>query len=168
MKLSRLGVIALVFLFVPAVSLHPQDRPRLDEPVQPHPEGDAAIDRLKSPFCPGLMLEVCPSPQAKLLRDTLQIMAGEGASADSLVTWMLGTFGEEYRAVPQTRGSGLFAWVMPPFVLLGGLLLVVVALRHFRGRRGPEVASDKTLSEEDESVLAAALEELKAAEEVPF
>jgi cytochrome c-type biogenesis protein CcmH/NrfF len=168
MKRSRIGIFTLVFLLLPVASLHSQERPHLDEPVQPNPEGDAAIARLRSPFCPGLMLEVCPSPQAKLLRDTIQIMAAEGATADSLVGWMLATYGEQYRAVPQTRGSGLFAWIMPPFALLGGLLLVVVALRHFRARREAEPAPVKALSEEDETVLAAALKELKATEEVPF
>jgi len=114
------------------------------------------------------MLEVCPSPSAKLLRDTLQVMAQGGAPADSLVSWMLANYGEEYRAVPQKRGSGLWAWIMPPLALLGGLLSVIVALRHFRARPEADPPEMKPLSEEDESILASALEELKEAEEVPF
>jgi len=168
MKHRWLSRIALFLLLVPVGGVTAQEAPRLDEPVQAHPEGDAAIDRLKSPFCPGMMLEVCPSPQAKLLRDTLQVMAHDGATTDSLVSWMLGAYGEEYRAVPQARGSGLWAWLMPPFALLSGLLMVVVALRHFRSRQTSDTVGTDPLSEEDESVLAAALEELKAAEEVPF
>jgi cytochrome c-type biogenesis protein CcmH/NrfF len=168
MKRRRISTVALVFLFLPAILVEAQEPPRLDEPVQAHPEGDAAVDRLRSPFCPGLMLEVCPSPQAKLLRDTLQLMAQGGVSADSLVNWMLATYGEEYRAVPQTRGSGLWAWVMPPLALLAGLFFVVLALRRFRARREADPPGMELLSEEDESVLAEALEELKAAEEVPF
>ena len=168
MKRSWIITVALFFLFLPAISVKAQDPPRLDEPVQATPEGDAAVDRLRSPFCPGLMLEVCPSPQAKLLRDTLQLMAQGGASADSIVSWMLATYGEEYRAVPQTRGSGLWAWLMPPLALLAGLLSVVLVLRRFRARGEADPPVVKPLSEEDESVLNSALEELKAAEEVPF
>jgi len=168
MKRSRIINVALFLLVFPAFSLEAQVPPRMDEPVQAHPEGDAAIARLRSPFCPGLMLEVCPSPQAKLLRDSIQVMAQGGVPADSLVSWMLANFGEEYRAVPQTRGSGLWAWIMPPLALLGGLFSVVVALRHFRARKEPDPSVVKELSEEDESLLASALQELKAAEEVPF
>jgi cytochrome c-type biogenesis protein CcmH len=173
MKRRRIGTAVFFFLVFTAVSLEAggleaQERPTLDEPVQAHPEGDAAIDRLRSPFCPGLMLEVCPSPQAKLLRDTIQVMAQGGATADSLVNWMLANYGEQYRAVPRTRGSGLWAWLMPPLALLGGLLAVVVALRHFRARREADPPAVRPLSEEDESVLASALQELKASEEVPF
>ncbi|MGD2124366.1 MAG: cytochrome c-type biogenesis protein CcmH, partial [Gemmatimonadota bacterium] len=152
----------------PAPDFRPQAGEGLDEPIQPHPEGDAAIHQLRSPFCPGLMLEVCPTPRAKLLRDSLQMMAWEGASADSIVDWMLASYGEEYRGVPQTSGSGLFAWLIPPFALFGGLIGVAVALRHFRRGREETPVASPALSEEDESVLAAALEELKASEEVPF
>ena len=161
------GLLAALVL-LPAVPAGAQQTPRLDEPVQPHPEGEAAIDRLRSPFCPGLMLEVCPSPQAKLLRDSLQMLAWEGASADSLVEWMLGNHGEEYRAVPQVAGSGLWAWVMPPLALLGGLIVVAMALQHFRNRAEESAGPEPEISSEDESVLEAAMDELKASEEVAF
>jgi cytochrome c-type biogenesis protein CcmH/NrfF len=168
MKSSRISMVALFFLVFLAIPLKAQESPRLDEPVQAHPEGDAAIDRLRSPYCPGLMLEVCPSPQAKLLRDTLQVMAQSGIRSDSLVNWMLANYGEQYRAVPQAKGSGLWAWLMPPLALLGGLITVVLALRHFRARREDDPPVIREMSKEDESVLASALRELKAAEEVPF
>jgi cytochrome c-type biogenesis protein CcmH len=173
MKRSLSKVVVVCLLLAPGAWAGAQQNPlpRLDEPVQPHPEGDAAIGRLLSPFCPGLMLEVCPSPQAKLLRDTLQMMAQEGASSDSLVGWMLATYGEKYRAVPRTSGSGLWAWVMPPLALVGGAVLVGVALRHFRARAravSSAPARAAPITPEDETALAAALQELKRSEEVSF
>ncbi|MFC1791149.1 cytochrome c-type biogenesis protein CcmH [Gemmatimonadota bacterium] len=168
MKRSRISGGVALFLLLPLVPAGAQQVPVLDEPIQPHPEGEAAINQLRSPFCPGLMLEVCPTAQAKLLRDSLQMMAWDGASSDSLVAWMLATHGEEYRAVPLTRGTGLFAWVMPPLALLAGLLIVALALKHFRPKREEAPVPVEDLSQEDESALAAALQELKASEEVPF
>jgi len=157
-----------LFILLPAGAVGAQETPRLDEPVQPHPEGDAAIGRLKSPFCPGMMLEVCPSPQAKLLRDSIQAMAWTGTSADSMVAWMLANHGEEYRAVPRVAGTGLWAWVMPPLALLGGVILVAMALQHFRARREAQGDTPVQISSEDESVLEEALQELKDSEEVAF
>ncbi len=168
MQRSRIGAIVVLALLASVVAAGAQETPRLDEPIQRHPEGDAAISQLRSPFCPGLMLEVCPSPQAKLLRDSMEVMAWDGASSDSIVSWFLANHGEQYRAVPLTRGSGLFAWVMPPLALLGGLVIVALALKHFRGRREDQQPVQSELSEEDESVLEEALEELKASEEVSF
>jgi cytochrome c-type biogenesis protein CcmH len=163
------GGLAL-FLLLPMASGVAQEGPKLDEPVQPHPEGDAAISRLRSPFCPGMMLEVCPSPQAKILRDSIQALAWAGEPADSLVEWMLGNYGEEYRAVPQATGSGLWAWLMPPLALLGGLIAVALALQHFRARRDAEGEgpTSEEISLEDESVLEKALKDLKDSEEVAF
>ena len=57
---------------------------------------------------------------------------------------------------------------MPPLALALGLLLVIVALRHFRAHGEPRETPVRTLTPEDESVVAEALQELKAAEEVPF
>ena len=164
---SKTGILAVaILLLVGAAS--GQQAPRLDEPVQPHPEGDAAIGRLKSPFCPGMMLEVCPSPQAKFLRDSIQAMAWSGATADSLVEWMLANHGDQYRAVPRVAGTGLWAWIMPPLALLSGFILVAMALQHFRGRRETGEETREQISSEDESVLEEALKELRDSEEVPF
>ena len=168
MKRSWNGGIIALFLLLPMVSAGAPQVTTLDEPVQAHPEGNAAIDRLRSPFCPGMMLETCPSPQAKILRDSLQAMAWEGASADSMVSWMLAGHGEEYRAVPRVAGSGLWAWLMPPLALLGGLIVVALALQHFRTRKEDSPAIPDQISSEDESVLNAALEELRESEEVAF
>ena len=161
------GIPAVSILLLAGV-VGAQQAPRLDEPVQPHPEGDAAISRLKSPFCPGMMLEVCPSPQAKFLRDSLQAMAWSGAPADSLVEWMLANHGDQYRAVPRVAGTGLWAWIMPPLALLGGFIIVAMVLQHFRVRREAQKETQAQISSEDESVLEEALKELRDSEEVPF
>jgi len=129
---------------------------------EPHPEAVEAIGRLKSPFCPGLMLEVCPSPQAAELRDTIENLARSGVASDSIVEWTLATYGEEWRAVPKTEGTGLYAWIIPPLALVLGVGAVVVALRHLRGEddgRGPEEEAE--LSDEEERRLARAMEELE-------
>lgn len=168
MRLRWQNVLLGFFLLFPVGPVLGQQVPRLDEPVQSHPDGEAAIDRLRSPYCPGMMLETCPSPQAKLLRDSLQMLAWEGASTDSLVDWMLANHGEEYRAVPQARGSGLWAWLMPPLALVGGIIIVALVLQHFRARRQEDEETPEDLSSEDESALQEALEELKRSEEVTF
>jgi len=103
-----------------------------------------------------------------MLRDTMELMAWSGMPADSVVAWMLARYGEQYRAVPLTRGSGLWAWLMPPLVLLAGIVALAMALKHLRAREEHRPLPAQDLTEEDESILAQALEELKTSEEVPF
>jgi cytochrome c-type biogenesis protein CcmH len=168
MKSWTRSVVGVLFLLTAVSAVGAQDAPVVLEPIQPHPEGDAAIKKLRSPYCPGLMLEVCPTATAKVLRDTLQAMAHAGAPSDSIVAWMLAQYGEEYRAVPRARGSGLLAWIVPPLALVGGFVLVLMALKHFRSKEEESSLPPRSLSAEEESILAEALQELKATEEVPF
>lgn len=132
--------------------------------VELHPEASEAISKLRSPFCPGFMLEVCTSSDAEELRDSLQAGALAGLSADSLVEWMIASYGEEYRALPETRGSGLLAWLVPPLALLLGLSLVVVALRRLKGPVPAGVETD-AITEDERGRLDTALAELEEMEE---
>lgn len=135
-------------------------------PVRVHPEARKAIDRLKSPFCPGLMLEVCPSPQAAEMRDSLNVLAHEGVEADSLMAMVLATYGEEWRAMPEPRGRGLLAWLVPPALLLLGVVGLIAGLRRFTG--SPATAEGPEISEEERRRLDEAMQELETEEEPLF
>ena len=100
---------------------------------QPHKEAEKAISGLLSPYCPGLMLEVCPSATAAALRDSIQALALQGRTSKELVAWMLGNHGEKYRAIPERSGAALWAWLMPPLAILFGLLSVILVVRRLRG-----------------------------------
>ncbi len=127
-----------------------------------------AIDQLKSPYCPGLMLEVCPSPGGAALRDSLAQLAEEGMTTDQIVDWVIGNHGEEYRALPKAEGRSLMAWVVPPAGALAGLVLVVFALRALKKGQVRVEPVEGSLSDEDEAKLRAAMKELDKEEEATF
>jgi len=132
-----------------------------------HPAATEAISNLRSPYCPGLMLEVCPSPQAESLRDSIQALAEAGVSARELVEWMVGNHGETYRAIPLTRGAGLWAWIGPPFALLMGVVglffLFLRVRRQMRNRPAPVPA--RKLSDAEREQVRVALQEMETLEE---
>lgn len=141
--------------------------PDSEGPHTRHPEAVKAIDRLKSPYCPGFMLEVCTSAQGAALRDSIQTMAEEGADADSIVAWVLANHGPQWLALPEPRGRGLVAWVVPGLAILVGIGLVVIALRAMRrGRPTPD--RDREISPEEEARLREAMRELEAEEQAPL
>jgi len=123
------------------------------------PGAKEAISKIRSPFCPGLMLEICPTTQAEALRDSIEAMARTGIGADSLVELVVGRYGEEYRAYPQSRGAGLLAWLAPPTALLLGLGLVVVALRHMR--EPEDSAAAEGLSDDEKRLIDEALADME-------
>lgn len=132
---------------------------------RPTQEGEEAIGSILSPFCPGLMLEQCPSAEAGALRDSIQGLAMEGWSSDEIVEWMLANHGEEYRAIPPRSGAALWAWIMPPLAILLGIGVVFAVLRHVRGPLANRTQDGRDPSPEEEARLRAALRELDAEEE---
>lgn len=152
---------------VPAEAAVAQD-PTADEPPQASPttvhrEARRAISELRSPYCPGLMLEVCPSPPAADLRDSIDVLARRGLSADSIVERVIATYGEEWRAVPRREGTGWWAWLMPPAVLLLGVLVIVIVLAR-RRRTVHTPAGRPDPSEQDADKLRRALDQLDESE----
>lgn len=168
LRLCALMAVAGIGLHAASLAAQDQVEEALRAPVVPHPVADEAISRLKSPYCPGLMLEVCTSYQGALLRDSLQAMARDGGTTDELVDWVLGRHGEEYLAYPRASGRGLLAWLVPPGGLLLGMVAVIVALRYMRDSNpAPEVVN-AALSPEEEERLKEALREMDASEEPIF
>ena len=130
-----------------------------------HSEARTAIGRLWSPYCPGMMLEVCPSPGGEMLRDSIGSMARAGLTADSIVEVIVAEYGEEYRAQPRADGIGRLAWYVPPATLLAGMVVVGVFLAR---RRGRSAVVATPLSDEDEERLRVAMSVLDSEERPDF
>lgn len=161
------GSPVLLALLLSAAPAAPQQPPRSGEALTVHPEAKVAIDGLKSPYCPGQMLEVCPSPGGALLRDSIQRMAEAGISGDSIIELVLADYGEQWRAEPTRSGTGLWAWLLPPAALMAGLGAVSVVLA--RRRREEEVATLRPdPSAADEARIREALRVLDEEEEPAF
>lgn len=163
---SRVVIPALQALVLASLLRPASSASALRSPgFQSHPEAREAISKLRSPFCPGLMLEVCPTRNAQALRDSIDSDARLGLTADSLVERVVAAYGEEYRAFPKRTGAGLLAWVMPPAGLLLGLGLVIVALRRLRGPTRAGEASAEGLTSDEQARLDAALADLEFEDE---
>jgi cytochrome c-type biogenesis protein CcmH/NrfF len=126
--------VLLVFLVLGIVSLPLSADAQSAQITRSEDTAERAIGKIRSPYCPGLMLEVCPSPEAEALRDSIRDLAGEGMAEAEIVEWMIGRHGEEWRAIPKRSGRGMFAWLLPPLFLVVGAGLLVVRLR--RDRKG--------------------------------
>jgi cytochrome c-type biogenesis protein CcmH/NrfF len=169
---TRLAIILGLLLLAPlslAAQAANEMPPDGEGPTPRHPEAQQAIDELKSPYCPGLMLEVCPSGGGMALRDSLQTMAEAGSTAEELVDWVIGNHGEHWRALPKRSGLSLvMAWMVPPFGVLLGLGLVVVALRRMRSNAPRLETREGPISDDEEARLREAMRELDAEEEATF
>ena len=133
-------------------------------PEEAQKVADQAIGRLRSPFCPGLMLEVCPSPNAEALRDTIRMAAAQGQSSKQIVEGVLARHGEQWRAVPRRSGAGLLAWLVLPFSLIAGGLFLWGRVRAMRAQGQVYAAAvGQGMTDEERARLDAALREFEHA-----
>lgn len=169
-----LALIAATVLMSNPRALHGEDPTRVWVPQTPSTDAqegrvpaaaEEAIGGLWSPFCPGQMLEVCSSGSGAAMRDSIMTQARAGMSADDIVEYWVAEFGEEYRALPEMRGAGNFAWFTPVAALLLGLL---VAGRLIPRRESPAVLAGGAIGDEDRARLEAAMAELDRQEAPDF
>jgi cytochrome c-type biogenesis protein CcmH len=138
-----IGVFLALVLLSPSIAAAQSQQVTRSEDA-----AERAIGQVRSPYCPGLMLEVCPSPEAGALRDSIRDLASQGVQEADLIEWVIARHGEEWRAVPRRSGRGIFAWLMPPLFLLLGAGFIVARLRRQRAG-GPVVAEPRAADRDD-------------------
>lgn len=85
---------------------------------------------LMSPYCPGLNLASCPSPQADSLRKAIAARYENGESPSDITTSLVEHYGAGIRGSPSLDGFGAMAFVAPVVLLIGGALLAQRWLRR--------------------------------------
>jgi cytochrome c-type biogenesis protein CcmH/NrfF len=86
-----------------------------------------------SPFCPGLTLADCPSPNAFELRGEIQRRLDRGESPQAILDELVATYGTQILSDPSDTPIGAIVWGVP-FALAAlaalGLALVVRRATH--------------------------------------
>ena len=80
----------------------------------------------------GTTLDVSHADSAERLKVIIQNKIDAGWTKSQIVDFMEGEFGREILAIPPKSGFDLVAWVVPPVLILGGLILVVGVARRSR------------------------------------
>ena len=110
-------------------------------PARAEPAGGsyahALAREIMSPFCPGLTLADCPSPQAQTLRAWILVQEAAGRARDEVFEELLARYGDQILAAPRARGFGLTAYAIPIGVFLAGGGLVGLFLRRQTRRAAP-------------------------------
>lgn len=112
---------------------------------------EAAMSQLRSPYTAYHTVDMCPSADA--LRDSIRVAAVGGMSTNEIVEDVIARHGEELRILPKRSGPGLWAWLLPPLVIVAGAAGIANRLRKSK----PVAPLSGHISEEERGELAAAL-----------
>lgn len=87
------------------------------------------FDTVFSPFCPGRLLRDCPSYKAHELKDQIKSELAGGKNIDQITQDLYVKFGNSIKALPETSGFGLLAWLAPGLFLLAGAIILITWVR---------------------------------------
>ncbi len=85
---------------------------------------------LMSPYCPGLSLASCPSPQADSLRKAIAFKFYNGESPESITSALVVDYGPGIRGSPSMDGFGSAAFLVPVLCLVAGGLFAARWIRR--------------------------------------
>jgi cytochrome c-type biogenesis protein CcmH len=106
-------------------------------------------ERVMSPFCPGLLLEMCPSTQAVELRGRIQKKIDAGWNNRQIDRWLAGSYGEAVLAKPKSASS----WLPPALAIVAGGLVVAATLRRRKPGASPPAPEVAPLTGDDKARL---------------
>jgi cytochrome c-type biogenesis protein CcmH len=128
-------------------------------PLDPAQEQEAlwVFGQVLSPFCPGKLLQDCPSSAASDLKTEIREKVRNGKSREDILADLYLVYGDELSAIPRTVGFGLLAWLAPVIFLVVGLMGAYLWLKSkFRQpKKSDENKAEKKLSDEERERIAA-------------
>ena len=127
------GLVALVALACTSNAL--SDVPELEQRAY------SLNQAIMCPVCPGESIDQSQNALAVQMRAIVIDKMTAGWSEQQIKDFFVERYGPSVLLEPPTEGISLAAWVVPPAVILGAVIALLLALRWMRRSPGPGVAT---------------------------
>jgi len=139
-RLTRVVVAALIAASVTSTT-HAQatNSPPVVSNAQRPVAGDSALEartsavasQLRCPVCQGLSIQDSPAELAQQMRSLVREQLADGKTPDEVKSYFISKYGEWILLAPRPSGFNLLAYALPVFAVLGGGLVIVLAVRRW-------------------------------------
>ena len=127
---ALLFTIGLAFAFSSGASAQ--------EPTPPSDDQVNAIARnMYCPVCENIPLDVCPTTACIQWREVIRAKLAEGWDEQQIRDYFAVSYGDRVLSEPPRRGLNWLVYVLPPLVVVAGLIIVTLVLRGMRPRNTP-------------------------------
>ena len=96
----------------------------------------AVAVQLRCPVCQGLSIQDSPSELAQQMRSLAREQLANGRSPEQVKAYFVSKYGEWILLAPKASGFNLFAYAIPIFAVLGGGIVIAVAVARWTGSAG--------------------------------
>ena len=89
-------------------------------------------NQLMCPVCDAQTIDGSNAQISRDMRAKVQELLNEGKSNSEIKDYFVLRYGEDILAAPKGIGFNLLAWIMPIFIVLGGISITFLALKNMR------------------------------------
>ena len=128
------SIVAALFSATVALSTargHTTQQPPADSALAARTS--AVASQLRCPVCQGLSIQDSPSELAQSMRAVVRDQLAAGRTPDEVKAYYVSKYGEWILLAPKPSGFNLVAYLLPVLVVLGGGLLIALAVRRWTG-----------------------------------
>lgn len=85
---------------------------------------------LYCPVCENVPLDECPTEACEQWRDLIRQQLAEGRTEQEIKDFFVEQYGDRVLGEPPRRGLNWLLYILPPFVIVVGLILLLLKLRR--------------------------------------
>ena len=118
---------------------------------------------LYCPVCENIPLDTCETKACKDWREEIRLKLSEGWSDQQIYDFFVEQHGDRVLASPPARGLNLLVYIVPPLLILAGLVLLAKVLKGSITNKPPvpdQTSPADSLNAEDEEYISKLEEEL--------
>jgi len=129
-KFSHLRIILFTlfvlgwFFFVPNSAVSAQESTPSDDDV------NRIAGELYCPVCENVPLDECPTEACEQWRDLIRQQLAEGRTEQEIKKFFVEQYGDRVLGEPPRRGLNWLLYILPPLVIVMGLILLILKLRR--------------------------------------
>lgn len=127
-------------------------------------EVNAIAKQLFCPVCENTPLDVCETQACKQWRELIRLKLSEGATEEEIKQYFVDNYGARVLDEPPLKGFNVLAYVVPPVIILIGIVILVRAFRQWQSDDDEddfEMAEADSISTDDDDYIARLEAEMK-------
>jgi cytochrome c-type biogenesis protein CcmH len=164
MRFIRLVLLVVVGMVVavalPGGTVFAQDpTPTVDTSAITDDQVNAVAQELYCPVCENIPLDVCPTQACTQWRELIRLKLAQGWTKDAIKDYFAQQYGDRVLAAPPARGLNWLVYILPPVILVAGVILVYRVLHSMRKGNGSTSEAKAPAPDLTNDAYAARLEE---------
>ena len=130
MKQHKPIQVFLLSLFVCLSLLLPAEAARAQSDIPTDDDVNRIAKQLYCPVCENVPLDECTTEACQQWRDLIWQQLSDGWTEDEILAYFVAQYGDKVLGEPPRRGLNLVLYLIPPVVILTGIILLINRLRR--------------------------------------